>query len=40
VTTVAIPGGVSHGSLHDVKTRQLFRQRVQTLLGLDKAKSS
>jgi len=40
VTTVAVPGGVSRGSLHDEKTRQIFRQRVQTLLRLDKANSS
>ncbi len=37
VTTVAVPGGVAQGSLHDEKTRQLFRQRVQALLGLNKA---
>lgn len=34
VTTVAIPGGVSEGSLHDEKTRQMFRQRVQSQLGI------
>lgn len=34
VTTLAIPGGVGEGSLHDEKTRQMFRQRVQALLGL------
>jgi len=37
VTTLAVPGGVATGSLHDEKTRQLFRQRVRVLLALDES---
>jgi hypothetical protein len=37
VTTIAIPGGVSGGSLHDEKTQRLFRERVQKLLSLNEA---